>query len=294
MKNKEDTSSTIFVRGIMPRSGTNFMADAIACHPQISRFPGNFWEFVPFRFQKQLDDYLSRIQNPNHAPEFSPVDFLPYVGEAWMRYLTKESGGQVALFKEPSIDSLESMFQMFPHAKVILMVRDGRDLIESLLKAGFGLPPRSIRNPHHWRRFLPDEDFRILCRQLAQAATCLDSFLQSPSAAAVSMQIKLVHFEELFRSPAEVLEDVVAWCDLPPEDFDWGAFRSMPVRGSSFLRRDDGTINFEEGENRSADFNPVGRSASWSRGRQAYYARTAGSVFKQWGYLDTAQEGESE
>ena len=285
MKNSGHLSPQIFVRGIMPRSGTNFMADALACHARISRFPGDFWEFVPFRFQNELDAYLSRINNPNHAPGFKPSEFLPYFGDAWMQYLTGSSGGnKVALFKEPSVDHLEAMFQMFPRAKVVLMVRDGRDLIESLLNAGFGLPPRLLRNPHHWRRFLPDEDFRILCRQLGRAAGRLESFLQSQSAEKFMDQVKLVRFEDLFASSESVLKDVLAWCDLPSGEFDWEAFRKMPVRGSSFLRDADGSMNFGVGVTRSPEFTPVGRWASWSSRRKLYYAGTVGKRFRSFGY----------
>lgn len=264
------------------------MADAIACHSSISRFPGDFWEFVPFRFQEELDAYLSRIKNPNHAPNFSPADFMPYVGEAWMQYLTQSSGEKTALFKEPSVDSFDAMFQLFPRAKVVLMVRDGRDLIESLLTAGFGLPPRSIRNPHHWRRFLPDEDFKILCRQLKGAASKLETFLQGEVAAALTRQVKMVRFEDLFSSPDNVLSDVLAWCDLPLDEFDWDAFRTMPVRGSSFLRDEDGSMNFGSGVTRSVEFNPVGRWRTWSDRRKAYYERTAGTKLAGLWNLDPA------
>lgn len=260
----------LFVRGIMPRSGTNFLADALACHSSVERFPGNFWEFPPFRAQPRLNDYLGCIDHSSHAPEFSAEDFLPHIGRAWTDYLGRDvEPGKRLLFKEPSVDHLDAMFRMFPDCRAVVVVRNGDDLIESLLRAGFGLPPRSIRNPHHWRRFLTDEDFRILCRRLKAAADHLHRFL----AGNPSGPLRMIRFEELFADSETVLRDLIDWAGLPPDDVDWQALNTLPVRGSSFLRNPDGQMNFEGGVDRSAAFNPVGRSAEWSAARRAFYQK---------------------
>jgi amino acid transporter len=58
------------------------------------------------------------------------------------------------------------------------------------------------------------------------------------------------------------VRELLLWSNLLDSAFDWDGLRSMPVRGSSFLRREGGVMNFEEGEARTGSFNPVGRSAS--------------------------------
>ena len=35
----------IFVHGVLPRSGTNFLVDALALHPHVHAHPGRLWEF---------------------------------------------------------------------------------------------------------------------------------------------------------------------------------------------------------------------------------------------------------
>ena len=94
------------------------MADAMACHPALARFPGEFWEFPPFRFQHLLNAYLNGIENTSHAPAFETGEFLPCIGRARIDYLTSNMDPhQRPLFKEPSVESLEETVSMFPQSK---------------------------------------------------------------------------------------------------------------------------------------------------------------------------------
>lgn len=285
MKHEPDFSSPyIFIRGIMPRSGTNFIADALSCHPAVCRDPGGFWEFSPFRAQPSLDKYLDKIEGSKHASEFRAKEFFPYIGEAWGRFLSCPPHAEVMLLKEPSVDYLDAMIGMFPRSKVLFMVRDGRDIVSSLLKAGFGFPRFSILNRHHWRRMLPGEDFRILCRQLAAAGKKLNMFLQSSFVKENPGQFRVVCFEALFENTEETVRDLLTWSGLDLGCYDWERLQSMPVRGSSFLRESTGKMNFEKGVARPSDFNPVGRSTSWTNRQRAYYEKTAGAEMKSFGY----------
>jgi hypothetical protein len=124
------SNKMICVRGIMPRCGTKFMGDVLACHPNVARFSGDFWEFPPF----------------------------------------------------------------------------------------------FITNPHQWRRLLPGENFRILCRGLERAATTLGRFLENEAGTRFSEQWGMVQFEELFLLPERVVNSRLSWCALSPETFDWEGF----------------------------------------------------------------------
>lgn len=275
MRDKQ-LEKVVFVRSIMPRSGTNFMADALSFHHGVSRFPGQFWEFTPFRQQKFLNRYLERIENSLHAPSFKAKDFLPHLGKAWLSYFENDVDvGERPLFKEPSIEYLDEMFMMFPDAKTVILIRDGRDVIESLLKAGFGLPKPSLTNIHHWRLFMPDEDFKVLCRRFRAAVEALKDFLENGGTRKAD-SILIVRFEELFSSSETVIRKVLEWLELPENDYDWEALKSMPVRGSSFLRNPNGSMNFETGIPLSGNFNPVGRWSEWSNGRKTFYQKYVG------------------
>ncbi|MEO1617967.1 MAG: sulfotransferase [Planctomycetota bacterium] len=270
----------------MPRSGTNFLADALSKHPKVARSPGQFWEYVPFRFQSSLEGYLAQVASSKHAHEFAPNEMLSHFGNAWIDFLASEvSDRRLLVFKEPSIDGLASMFKMYADCRSVIIVRDGRDIVSSALKSDFVLPPRQWTNRSHLRRFLPDEDFRILCRSFAKAARSLSDFLASEDAEHVQQRIYLVKYEDLVADPRNQLNEMMRWAELPPEEFDWEAFESMPVRGSSFLRGDDGQHDFGTGVQRPKEgFQPTRRWENWSSRRKNYYQTVAGEVSKRLGY----------
>jgi hypothetical protein len=278
------SAKVIFIRGLMPRSGTNFVIDVLSKHDQTWLCPGSFWEFAPFRHQAEIVNCLNRMEAGHHTPLFRTNDFLPYIGDAWLRYLAGGDIDRVMLFKEPSVTDLETMFTIFPHAKVVFMVRDGRDIVASLLKAGFGFPPFQLSNYRHWRRLMPGEDFRIACRQVDRAARTLMSFMKSAYGIDRQSQWRMVRFEELIDSPQITLSALLDWLKLPCDLFDWDAFNLMPVRGSSYLRDLDGKMNFGKGVERSAEFNPVGRWGNWSPSQVKIYQRIAGKSMAELGY----------
>jgi hypothetical protein len=273
-----ESTSVLFIRGLMPRAGTNFLMDALAQHPRIRPSPGEFWEFAPFRFQSELMQYLKHVEASHHVPEFRAEDFLSHVGDAWMRYLAGARDANIAVYKEPSVHDLEAMFQLFPRAKAVFIVRDGRDLVASLLKAGFLFPPWNVRNPRHWRRLLPGEEFRIACRQVAGAANRLAAFVQSEFAMERQQQWRLIHFEELFRAPRQTIGALLEWLDLSVTEMAWDALARMPVRGSSFLTDPQGGMNFGSGIEKPPHFNPIGRWQHWTPRQKRAYERIAATA----------------
>lgn len=270
----------------MPRSGTNFLADALSKHSLIARSPGNFWEYVPFRFHPMLESYVDHVAESKHAHEFSSNEFLPFLGKAWLDFLAADvATGKIPLFKEPSIDHLESMFQMYLNCKAIFILRDGRDIVASALKSDFVMPRFRWWKRSQIRRLLPDEDFRILCRQYRDASRDLTNFLSSEAAERYRNQYLVVKYEALVDDSRNQLVEIIEWLDLDPDQFDWEEFGKMPVRGSSFLRGEDGGHDFGIGVERPEEgFDPKKRWADWSSRRLEYFDRVAGRFARELGY----------
>lgn len=266
----------IFVRGIHPRSGTNFLADILSNHSSCLVHDHGFWEFPPFRHQEKLIFYINCIKKSSHVSNLDTARLLQEFGSAWMRYFKKENnyskaGLQHFVFKEPSIKDLDSMTSMFPESKCIIVIRNGRDIISSLLKARFTLPPVKITTPRLWRRLLPGTDFRILVDRLSDSAQILVDYLSTNSPSAIEDRLLIVHYEDLYLKPRSCIPDILEWIGVTPSSYNWNAFDHMPVRGSSFLRDKSRQINFTQGVAKTNDFSPVGRSTDWSRAMIRYY-----------------------
>ncbi|MBX3441660.1 MAG: sulfotransferase [Planctomyces sp.] len=275
----------IIVRGIMPRSGTNYVGDVLQHHAHISLWPRRFWEFTPVRFAPLAEAYLQAIARSSHSSDFDPREFHPHLGGAWLDYLGKElPPSSWILVKEPSVDHLDFQLETFPDARTIVVVRDGRDLVASALKAGFVLGARRIWNPHHWRRFAPGADFRILCERYQAAVAKLQSFLERHDDLVAQGRLLVVKYEDLVQHQEQKARELLERLELTAADFDWEALRGMTVRGSSFLRDASGDMDFGKGVERSAAFQPIGRWSAWTARQRQVFERIAGDAIRRLGY----------
>lgn len=55
----EGARPAVFVHGVLPRSGTNYLADVLALHPDLQQDPGRLWEF-PLLYVAPGADALQR------------------------------------------------------------------------------------------------------------------------------------------------------------------------------------------------------------------------------------------
>jgi hypothetical protein len=271
----------IFICGIMPRSGTNLLASALGLHPNLEVCPAGMWEFPHFRHTDLLNEYAERIARSPKAVDFESHRFLRHVGDAWLSYMHADvARGKRIVLKDPSVHGLSEFFTYFPQALLLIIIRDGRDLVASAIKSDFVLPRVAPFQPGHWRRLFGIADFRILCRQYADSARTIDHFLQSDGRGEHARQIKVVKYESLVANRHPVLKEILVWAGLDPSLCDRERLQDLPVRGSSFLRGQHG----EKVVPRPSEFNPVGRWRQWSKWRRRTFDRLAGPSMRRLGY----------
>lgn len=281
-----DRCELVVIRGIMPRSGTNFVADLLRLHPAMAVNPGDFWEFAPLRFTPLWTKYVAAVEACKHAPGFDAARFEPHIGRAWIDYL-RESAPVPAthlVVKEPSVEFLSEQYRMFPGSRTIVVVRDARDLIESALRSGFVLPRRQWWRRRHWRRLLPLGDFRALCRMYAAAGSRLIAFLDKRQDLTQNRQVQVVRYEDVVAETQTRVRMLLTDLGVDDASYDWQGLDTLPVRGSSFLRGAGGQMDFAQGQAKTQAFQPVGRWADWSRPQRRVFEQVAGEVMQQLGY----------
>jgi hypothetical protein len=276
-------TSVIFIRGLSPRCGTNYLGDILSCHPHVSSYPQQFWEFAPFRYHNYLKDYFGKIESCVHVEGFNKYEFIGRVGDAWLKYFNI-ADPQIPMFKEPSVTELDEMFAMFPQSKAIVIIRDGRDIICSQLKSGFGLPSITLKHPSTLRRVLPGEDLKILVKQLKKSTQSLSYFLDRAQISNSENKLIIVRYEDLVTTPQQEIPKILTWLGINELAFDWPKFQAMPVRGSSFLRDQSGKINFTNGVEKNTEFSPIHRWKYWSKSQLSYYSRELGDFFARFDY----------
>jgi protein-tyrosine sulfotransferase len=264
--------SAIFVHGVLPRSGTNFLADALALHPHVHANPGRLWEFpllyVASGAEALQQEFLAMF--PRNAEVMGRFDLLAYLASGWLAALQKAAGQQRLLLKSPHVQNLPLFRHLFPDDILLLCLRDGRDVIQS-----------SLSTFARWR--LRSKGFAELAREWRYATEAILAF--EPGGEHANANAKVVRYEALAVDTEAVLHEVLRHARLDPAAFDFEALRRLPVRGSSALtsRGDERWAPHDKPK----DFQPVGRwRQAWSSRRKRRFKAIAGPALIQAGYAE--------
>jgi protein-tyrosine sulfotransferase len=263
-------SPAIFVHGVLPRSGTNFVSDALALHPAVHAFPGRLWEF-PLLYLAPGAAALQRelcFMFQRNREVMGRFDLLAYLASGWLLNLQAEAGARRILLKSPHVQGLSLFPHIFPHDILVLCLRDGRDVIQSSLGTFERLRLRTKR-------------FRGLASEWRHGTEAILTF--EPGGANANRNAAVVRYETLVRDPAAEGRKLLEHARLDPEAYDFEALSRLPVRGSSALAS-PGAARWEPHQ-KPQDFQPIGRwHAVWSKSQKNRFKAVAGATLIRAGY----------
>jgi protein-tyrosine sulfotransferase len=127
----------LILHGIMPRSGSVYVGELLRRHPDLYAFPHQLWEFPALQLAadiRKLQEAFILGYKPN-SDKIAADELLPLIGASFIAYLHEPVPPQQRLLvKMPGVKYLSNFFSMFPHENLLILVRDGRDLVHSTLK----------------------------------------------------------------------------------------------------------------------------------------------------------------
>lgn len=260
-----ERGAAIFIHGIMPRSGTVYTGEILRLHPDLYAYPNEIWE-VPFlKYSDKLYDFGEGFLStyPQNQGKMGKHDFLPLFGAAFLRYLH----GYVPdhkrmLLKVPNVYHLSYFFSMFPHENLLLLLRDGRDVVSSTLKT--------------W----PDSDFEEICRRWQYGAQTILGFVDDQRDR--TAQIFLARYEQIVQDPADFARTACDHFRLAPQTFPWGEIDTLPVRGSSSFKAGD-AVSWEPIP-KGVAFKTAGKWHDWPEQMKDTFKEIAGQTLIKAGY----------
>lgn len=263
------TKSVIFIQGIMPRCGTNFLSNLLQIHPDID-VHSQVWEDYLLAHSDILMDFRQQVAahwDPDWKVEPATPDFLlESVGEGMTQFLAAGTSSRYCVTKTPSVRNLENFCRFFPDSPLLILVRDGRAILESGIRS-FGWNREAAM---HW---------------LAREARVIRQFVdRNPEAG-----YRLIRYEDLWSDTAATMRSVLEFLELNPERYDFEEARQLPLRGSSELLEGDRPNLHWDPVKRSESFDPLGRFSHWSGFRHFRYQRIAGDAMKPLGYAGLEQ-----
>ncbi len=259
-------TAPIFILGILPRCGTNFLSDLLCAHPDCEP-PEPIWEDCLIRRADRLADYVetvSRDWNPKWGVGNDERDQLyARLGDGLCSFLNAHTTSQRVVTKTPRVDNLPLFFRLFPDAHLLILLRDGRAVLESGIKS-FGWNRESAM--HRW----------------ADAAKTVLSFDETHRD--TPHRYLITHYEELWQNQEQELRRILDFLDLDTARYDFGAAANLPLRGSSTVRTNGETGIHWKPVEKPPDFDPTQRFKHWRRARHERFEWVAGDCLHRLDY----------
>ncbi|MGB3715267.1 MAG: sulfotransferase [Candidatus Promineifilaceae bacterium] len=257
----------IMLHGIMPRSGTVYVGELLRHHPDLYAYPHDIWE-LPFLertgdIEKIQDAFIwSYDQNRN---QIASDDFLPLFGASIIAYLHNSTpDGKRILLKIPGVQYLHRFYDVFPYENLLLLVRDGRDVVHSTVRT--------------W----PQIRFWMACLRWRRAANM--SLYVNSKHNQVDKGFWLGRFEDAVEDPEAFVTNACHHFGLDVEKYPWEIIGNIPVQGSSSID-ESGEVNWDPVE-KPDGFQPFRHWRDWSPLRKLVFKRLAGEALRKLGYGD--------
>ncbi|MDF1750540.1 MAG: sulfotransferase [Alphaproteobacteria bacterium] len=274
----------LFVCGAV-KSGTTWTQLWLDAHPQIAcRGEGCFFNSYAGALQRTCRDISAMVtqQNAYKFPDYPafPTFTLPHV-----QYLLRQSvlalmavyGDQpevrvVAEKTPPTLMSVNTVMQVFPEAKLLNLVRDGRDMAisawhENMRRDAIGFQDKYPAMDD----FMPE----IAGIWVESQTIALSAQREHPA------QFKQIHYEDLLDSPKAIMADVFAWLGVAADP----ATVSACCAATSFELLSGGRV---AGQVDDADFFRSGTAVQWREAltpaQQDIFWQIAGAAMQAQGY----------
>ncbi|MDZ4699832.1 MAG: sulfotransferase [Rhodothermales bacterium] len=256
----------IFIVGIMPRSGTNFLHRLLCQHPDcgaINTTPVR--EDYLLHHIEGLNRYVGRLRwQWGHwgADEGFVQALADRLGLGAAAFLKSLSGARRIVTKTPSVANLNLFARYFRHSPLLVIVRDGRSVVASGM-SGFG-----------WK-------FETATREWAAAARAIARFRERGDSAAFRFQV--VQYERLSAETSASLQDIFTFLELDANRYDFEKAGQTPIYGSSFESKEGEALTWKPKE-KPANFDAGARWTSWSRFQRERFDWLAGDELTSLGY----------
>jgi hypothetical protein len=256
----------VFIFGLTPRTGTNYLWDLIRLHPGCA--PGRepiredfFLEHAGLlvQFVRDVRDCWDPAWGA--VTEETIAQLYASLGAGLLRFLIVDDDRRLVT-KNPSVTGIDRVFTFFPTAQVIILVRDGRAVVESCVRT-FG-----------W-------DFDLATRRWASAAATALRFVGRR--AADDPAVRMVRYEDLATDVRRQMTQLLSFLGLNVAHYDFSAAERLPVRGSSVFLGGATQVHWEPVE-RTPEFDPLRRWAYWSSQQHRRFAWLAGRQQVSMGY----------
>jgi hypothetical protein len=266
--------SLIYVAGVAPRSGTNYLFDLLSRHPSL----GPVLEGEDYFFYKlyYLRLFVSSIFSKWRSEwkikeQTDPDELLSSLGEGLIQFLRKKAlrcdkESSIVLTKTPHPRNLFFFSSLLERGFLVILVRDGRAVTESARRT---FDDTFDDAAHRWRR------------GASQVLSFIDEYGWS------SGWHQVVTYEDLVRDTSGKLQLLLDEIGVDFEEYPSESLEETRVIGSSTFGQEEGEVTWNTKRD-DGTFNPLDRFSSWSDREHERFDWIAGDELRALGYSSSS------
>ena len=254
----------IFIIGINPRCGTNYLFYLLNQHPDCIPSFHIGEDFIMHYADKLLDYYKSVTSKWSPLENNKPGYFLRCLESGIVKYLdpaAKEA--KFVVSKTPLPTNAHYFLDIFSSGYMIIIIRKGQDTTESFMKSFNSRFDDSARG---WKN----------------GAKCICNILNDEKLMS-SGRVILVKYEDLYLNNEEILKNLFDFLQLDKDKYDYEKSSNSGVIGSSSFKGDSKKLTWKPVA-KNDTFNPLNRSQNWSRFQHYRFNWIAGDYSDKLGY----------
>lgn len=261
----------VFVLG-SPRSGTTALGKSIAQHSAFHT-SSESQILVDLFSGKKITEHFTRPRLDGTCwltrEGISPAELAGFLGIGMAALFSRVAKGKRWVDHTPAYTSMApTLADMFPHARFVHILRDGRRVVNSMIHFLVGKPPQILARIRLANNVPWAVDFREACRTWSRSALAASQFCAEHPTRAMT-----VRYESMVSEPEQTFAAIYRFLDAPDEP-----------AAAQYLRTNRGNSSFKRGAKSSDD-----PWHDWTDEQRRIFAEEAGPAMVKL-RLATAQE----
>ncbi|GEM_PF-771396 len=262
------TPRIVFLHGVMPRSGTNYLQSLLELHPDVVVNPYGVRELPFLNTVEDARIYEGRFLRlyQRNRESFSDLETFCYMVSGFLRRIEAEfPADKTVVIKSPHTRMMRYFPYLFPTERCLIVLRDGKRAVQSTIDT--------------WPLRFLGRTFADVCREWSFGT---EAALEAQSRMSADA-CRLVRFEDAVASPDGTARDLLRFLDLNEERYPFERIGDLPILGSSRVSRRDGEVSWTPVK-KPEGFDPSKRQIDWPRKRRTVFDAVAGDMQKKAGY----------
>lgn len=271
---KHNSKKIVYLLSPMQRSGTNYLYYMLQLHPGLfipekEKYPP---EYFLLTYSEWIKKYISQTLSiwnywvrDEDLMNLYAHKLFAHIGSGIVNSILEDQNNML-LLKTPDSLGIDNFFYLFPNSKMIILIRDGRDTIESYMKSWGG-------------RWI----FKGLAKRWNDRVQKILEFQKFAIENHLEKQICIIEYNLLNQSPKAEIKRIIQFLELSTDLYDFTKMADAPVLGSSVLRGKGEDVNWNP-ISKPQNFNKEAKWKSWTNKERRMFKKYAGKSLIDLGY----------